>query len=247
MRDRAGYSLTIAPGAVFPDRGFLTSARTNEVFDALLDEQRMRARWDGIGAAERRLHLTILAWFADHGAAPSMQDLADQSHLPIKEISRGLDALRDRDLVALVGEHIDVAYPFTTRATAHSVEANGVVNKAVCAIDALGVGAMLGTRTRIQSSCHHCHRAITVFVSDHGEIKDHVPTSTTVWASVTSIDSCAADTQCSEMIFFCSVDHLDLWLASRSIPVGYRLTLAEAAGIGAAIFKPFFRRMEKRA
>ncbi|MDH3668666.1 MAG: alkylmercury lyase family protein [Paracoccaceae bacterium] len=243
-RDSAPYSFEITSGGTFPDSTFLRSDQTRHAFVALLREDRMRARWEGISTRERQLHLAILEWFAGRGSAPSTEDLVGKLSVSADRVWRHLDSLNARDLIVLRDRAIDVAYPFTTRKTPHVVEANGVKNRAMCAIDALGIAAMLGTRTRIRSKCHLCCEEIDLSVAAEPEpVVDTQPDSALVWAGVQSIDGCAADTQCSQMVFFCMSDHLDRWVAEVSAQTaGFELTPLEAANVGSAIFKPFLPR-----
>jgi hypothetical protein len=55
----------------------------------------------------------------------------------------------------------------------------------MCAIDALGVGAMYGTNTLIESRCRLCRVAIGITTVDHGRRLDTVlPGETMVFAGI---------------------------------------------------------------
>jgi hypothetical protein len=84
----------------------------------------------------------IVAMLPDRGAAAVRADLAD---------------LHDRDLLLLAGGAVQLAYPFSGLPTAFEVGlGDGRRRYAVCAIDALGIAAMLDARVTIRSRCHHC-------------------------------------------------------------------------------------------
>jgi hypothetical protein len=65
--------------------------------------------------------------------------------------ARELDAA---DLIALEGDRVTLAYPFTARPNDFAVVLPGAgLRYACCAIDALGVAPMLGTPARVRSRC----------------------------------------------------------------------------------------------
>lgn len=235
------YAIEIAPGVTFPDRTFLSTTRARDAFAALLTEVRMRARWEGISPGERNVHLAILRWFADHGSAPSPEDVTGRLSGSSDQIGKHLVSLKARDLIVQRDGMIEVAYPFTSWRTPHLVEAKSVINRAVCAIDALGVAAMLGTRTQVRSKCHLCHVDITLSITmEPDPVVDARPKSVTIWAGVQSIESSAVETQCTQIVFFCARGHLVHWIKDTTDPTpGFDLTPLDATRIGSAIFKPF--------
>lgn len=61
------------------------------------------------------------------------------------------------DLIALDGDRVELAYPFTARPNDFAVVLpGGRLRYACCAIDALGVAPMIAMPVRLQS---HCHRS----------------------------------------------------------------------------------------
>lgn len=157
-----------------------------------------------------------------------------------------LDELGTRDLVVLDGRRIIGAYPFTDAETGHRVTWDGHAANAMCAVDALGIGAMLGHETAIASRCRHCGAPIRIATRDDGRrLALAEPEAAVVWLSARYEGCCAATSLCRETAFFCSDAHLE---ASRSqsqsdVP-GFRLTLDEALQVGRAIFGPSLAGLE---
>jgi len=239
----AAMEIPLPSGAVFPDWSMVTSERVRRSLNDTLGKLRMTTKWVGIGDEEETLRRTILRLYANGGRAPSSQALADETGFSPSEIFSLLRSLEKRDLIVL-GETdgaIEGAYPFTDRKSGHRVHVNNVVLNAMCAIDALGVGAMLGVNTVIESNCRQCGRELNIQTKDRGRaIHMALPDGVIVWAGFQDIDGCAADTQCTLMAFFCSDDHLDLWRQGNAAGArGHRLSAAEGLEAGAAIFVPF--------
>ena len=114
------------------------------------------------------------------------------------------------------------------------------VLNAMCAIDALGAGAMLGRDAAITSACRSCGAALRVQTRDRGRsLADHAPSSAVVWVGIQYANRCAADSLCRVMAFFCSDAHLDSWRAEQDAePNGFRLAMDEGLQMGKAIFMP---------
>jgi hypothetical protein len=157
------------------------------------------------------------------------------------EVMSALRMLEERDLVgtnATCGA-IVYAYPFAERNTGHRVELRGRVLNALCAIDALGVGAMCRCDVTIASACRHCETSIHLVTAESGrDLYSASPDNAVVWYDV-SYEKSAAASCCPAIAFFCSDDHLQQWLTAQ-MPrrFGSRLTLDEALQIGRAIFQP---------
>ena len=141
----------------------------------------------------------------------------------------------DRDGTNLTG-----AYPFTDRATEHRIQLGQTVLHAMCAIDALGAGAMLGTDLVIESACRFCGAAICIETRNDGAaLETCSPTGAIVWSGIQYSNGCAADSLCTVMAFLCSDEHLESWRDARDAkPKGYRLSIDEGLQMGKAIFMP---------
>lgn len=87
-----------------------------------------------------------------------------------ESVREALAKLDDGDLVRIAASRIDLAYPFSAAPTPFVVDVGqGRGERYVCcAIDALGIGPMLGRRVRIRSWCHHCRVPIELSVDPSG-------------------------------------------------------------------------------
>jgi len=157
------------------------------------------------------------------------------------ELRTLLARLQARDAVVLspASGEIVGAYPFTDRVTEHQVTLGAVTLRAMCAIDALGIGSMYDEDIEIRSRCRHCAAPIEITTTDRGRaIALCRPTTAVVWSSAGYEHSCAANSLCTEIAFFCSDAHLQQWRANRPHDsLGFRLSMDEALEAGRAIFE----------
>ena len=112
------------------------------------------ARQRKLPPALRQLHQHILRHFAQHATAPEPQRLREWAHQLDIELDAGLDQLVAVDLVEAdpATERLLGAYPFSAIPRGHKVElAGGPTVEAYCAIDALGIPAMLNRDVVISS------------------------------------------------------------------------------------------------
>jgi len=81
--------------------------------------------------------------------------------------------LDERDLVYVSDGRVVLAYPFSGTPTAFvTVLADGRERWACCAIDALGVSAMLKQPVTVRARCHHCDERIELAVTPEGPAAD---------------------------------------------------------------------------
>lgn len=230
-------------GAVFSDWSVVTSDNARASLHDTLGVLRMTKQWVGITDAEDVLRRSILNHYAKIGRAPARSELASIDQSSVSEIDGLLAQLEERDLIVLnpTDGAIQGAYPFTDRKTEHRIRSCDIVTNAMCAIDALGAGAMLDRDTVIESKCRHCECGISIKTKDRSRsIRSVTPASVVVWSGIHEIDGCAADTQCQVMAFFCSDDYLETWKnGQEKPPLGHRLSLSEGLQAGMAIFRPF--------
>ncbi len=236
----------MGPGAGRPwfDLSVVSDPLVVEALDALLTEWRMRKRWHDLPAAHRRLHRAILRGYLGAGVPPSLADMTgDFGDL----VELALEDLAKRDLILLDSGKVAGAYPFTSRTARHSVEIAGREIAAMCAIDALGAAAMARQDARVRGCCAHCDAPIEIDVAEAGLAIARVqPAKALIWAGVTPVLGCAADTQCQSMLLFCERAHLDAWRADNAPRgEGFCLTPAQALQLGAAIFRPFLAPAEE--
>lgn len=233
----------IRPGVFRPDWSAVTTSAAREalggcgsVLAGLLD------RWSrGSDADEDRVWQALLRLYADGGRAPRLDEIAAATALSDEQARNLLRALARRDLLGLEAgtDAIRYAYPFTETATGHRVSLNGRSLHALCAVDALGIGAMYRTDATVTSCCSFCGAPIAVATTAQGQtLQAAAPAGAVVWLDFAYQGSAAAS--CCAMIgFFCSDEHLRQWLdAQAERRAGMRLAMDEALEVGRALFQP---------
>lgn len=84
-----------------------------------------------------------------------------------------VDELDARDLVYVSGGQVVLAYPWSGTPTAFVVALPGGRERwACCAIDALGIPAMLGQAVTVRAGCHHCDERLELIVTPSGPATD---------------------------------------------------------------------------
>jgi len=228
------------------DLSVISDPQVNEVLNGLLEKGRMKKRWGDLAPAHRRLHQDILRGYLRSGHAPSRAQLQARLSGPVDP---ALEDLVQRDLILLDAGAVTGAYPFTSRASRHKVSINGQDINAMCAIDALGAGAMAGRDARVRSQCAQCDTPIKIGITENGlAIRCVQPAHALVWAGVKPVSGCAADTQCRSLLLFCNRAHLEAWRTAKAPDgQGWCLTPAQALQVGAAIFRPFLTPKDRPA
>jgi hypothetical protein len=224
---------------VVPDWSVVTAVAARQAVEGMLAAGHYDSRFGGIDLDTARVLAHILRLYARFGRAPVLHEVAAETALSKPSVMDRLTHLRTRDLVlldpstgAIVG-----AYPFTETATGHSVtfEGTGHTLATMCAIDALGAGAMCRDDVVISSVCPACGHDVAASTEDHGMTLGRVaPADAVVWVGLRQSCGCAADTLCTELLFFCSDDHLERWRTDHGD--GHRLTPEEAFQVGKALF-----------
>jgi hypothetical protein len=109
----------------------------------------------------------------------------------------------------------------------------------MCAVDALGIGAMIDRDIAISSRCRQCGAPIRIATRDRGRALAHIePTKVVMWQSVRYDGACAANSLCTTTAFFCSDDHLSAWRREYPAEPGFRLSIEEGLQAGRALFGP---------
>jgi len=239
-----GFALR--PGVTVPDWSVVASPLIREALQTLLRSQHVLHRWSGYADEADRVRSAVLRLYAENGRAPALEVVAERSGMSRAVVQSLLDELGARDLVVLDGRRIIGAYPFADADTGHRVTWDGHTANAMCAVDALGLGAMLERETAITSHCRHCGAPIRIETRDDGRrLALAEPEAAVVWLSARYEGCCAATSLCRETAFFCSDAHLETWQSHRQSDVpGWRLTLDEALQVGRAIFGPSLARLE---
>jgi len=182
----------------------------------------------------RRRVLSILAL----GVTPTVSILAERCEIApdhIREILGRLAAI-DLLLVDATAEIVLAAYPFSATPTPHRVRLVGREVFALCAVDALGIPAMLQEEVRISSHCGHCGALVEIQARPEC-VTRYVPTETLVWFPTSENQCCpVAESRCPSIGFFCSSDHLEAWRQIKGQPPGVVFSLPEAFEAGKEIF-----------
>jgi len=77
------------------------------------------------------------------------------------QVERELTALDAEDVLHVADGRVDTAYPFTARPSPFVVRMDdGRERHVCCAIDALGMAAMLGRPVELRAPCHHCGHSL---------------------------------------------------------------------------------------
>ena len=242
MPPSARLKVPLRPGVSFPDWSVVDSRTVCEALDAIIAALGAEKRWSDLEDAEDRVRRSILDYYAEAGHSPSPSQLVNITGFGPDELGGVLEKLRARDMVVLDqgGETIAGAYPFTQRDTGHRVGLGDRVLNAMCAIDALGVGAMYGKDVTIDSTCAACGEAIHIQTRDGGAaLAAFSPSSALVWSGIQYFNGCAADSLCTVMAFFCCDEHLESWRNANHPDVkGFKLSMDEGLQVGKAIFGP---------
>lgn len=236
----------IRPGVLRPDWSAVTSPAARGALSG-----RMAAR---AGLADRWCHplsseddavwRALLRLYSDLGRAPRIGEIAERTAIPIERVGVALRRLEEFDLVGLEpgAGQLCYAYPFTETASGHRVELAGHVLNAVCAIDALGVGAMYRMDVSVDSRCRQCGEAISIDTAVAGRaLRSLAPARAVVWYDFAYQGSASASC-CPSIAFFCCDEHLRRWLDAQAPGrEGARLNIDEALQLGRAIFGPVLR------
>ena len=239
--------ITIRPGVTFPDWSAVSSEHVRQALGDILRVFGGAETWNGYGGQEDRVRRAILDLFAELGRPPSSAEVAKASAIPADDVPGLLASLRARDLVVLGDDGaVTGAYPLTARRTEHKVKIGGHIVNAMCAIDALGAGAMYGRDVAIDSECRNCGGEIHVETRDQGgSLGNHSPSDTLVWSGIQYGEGCAETSLCTVIAFFCSDRCLEAWRDEAHPDItGYRLSLDEGFEAGKAIFGPMLRAAE---
>jgi hypothetical protein len=188
----------------------------------------------------RQVHLAVMAAFAGTGRAPARGELERTARAHGADPAAVLAELAARDVIAFgaAGE-IRAAYPFSPVPTAIQVRwSGGPLAYAMCAIDALGISAMLGRPVTITAAEPGTGRVITVH-ADRDEARWD-PRRAVVLAGATSDHGCpSVDRTCGYINFFTSAPAARAWAGRHPAITGTVLNQAQALRQGVAEFGAF--------
>jgi mercuric reductase len=218
----------------------VTSPAVRDALLAMVGSDHVLNRWSGYDPATDRVRIALLQLYVEGGRAPAADALAERAGVSGAAIQALLENLRHRDLIVRDGERIVGAYPFTDRDAGHRVTLHGRVLNAMCAVDALGIGAMTGHDITIASRCRHCGIPIRIATRDQGRALARIePRTSVMWQSVRYEGACAANSLCATTAFFCSDNHLSAWRHEQAADeAGFRLSIEEGLEVGRALFGP---------
>ena len=237
MTELASMRMTPA----IPDWSVVTAPAARRAIEGILAAGHYDSRFGGLEGDTANLLAQVLRLYAHLGRAPTVQEIAAQARLAEPDVRRHLLGLRERDLILLDPSRWAIlgAYPFTEADTGHSVtfDKSGKTLATMCAIDALGAGAMCRDDVTIRSACRSCGSPVIARTGDQGMVlKAVTPAESVVWVGLKQSRGCAADSLCTALLFFCSDKHLERSRASGGAGDGYRLSVEEAFQVGKALF-----------
>jgi Alkylmercury lyase len=205
----------------------------------------------------RAVQQQVLRSFAATGHAPSAADLAETAARCGTTADAVLAALHAGDYLQLGPDgQIRAAYPFSGVPTPHLVDIDaGPQVYAMCAIDALGMAAMLGTGVTITSADPGTGQKITVTVRADGRTAEWQPVTAVVFngrlisgeargpgpsgearGPGPSAVRASADACCGHMNFFGTRASAAAWDAEHPEITGQILGQAAALRLGVDIF-----------
>jgi hypothetical protein len=188
-----------------------------------------------LSAGERALYRWLIERFA-LGAPPTAAQLAEQAQTLALDLDAFLAALAREDLAHTDDQGaVTVAYPFSARPRGHEVAVDGRVVQAMCAIDALGIAAMLDQPVEVHSHDPVSGAEIRVRVSPDGVI-DSRPEAAVVLAGSSACEGPSYCGCCDVLNFFESAENVQRYLDENTSVTGMPISLGEAAAAGRAIF-----------
>lgn len=181
----------------------------------------------------RRLHRHLITAVIETGSVPATTELATRLQTSETAIGDQLATLAAADYLALdeSGE-VTCLYPFSATETSHAVVIEGQPRFAMCAIDALGIPAMLGQELDVTGACAICHAPIALRIRP-GAIVTATPPDAMVVARRDEAEPAFAAC-CPFTVFVCREEHAEQFM--RRISGTHALPLPEALRHAESIF-----------
>jgi Alkylmercury lyase len=200
----------------------------------------------GLRAAQQQ----VLRSFAATGHPPAASGLAELAARYGTTAGAVLAELHAADFLQLgPGGDIHAAYPFSAVPTSHVVRIDGGPRvHAMCAIDALGIAAMLGAAVRIISADPCTSEPVTIIVQVDGKTATWQPPAAVVFTgqrtsygshgarSSTPAIAPAAEVCCRYMNFFATPASAAAWASLHPEVTGQVRDQTTALRLGVAIF-----------
>ncbi|MGR8010370.1 alkylmercury lyase family protein [Streptomyces hypolithicus] len=187
----------------------------------------------------REVYRHILRHFAATGAAPSAAELAAVAAPFGLDPAEALARLAETDLIAVDGGDLVAAYPFSPTPTDHVVRLGDVTVYAMCAIDALGMAAMLDADTSIASIDPHTGRPVYAAVNETEAL--FTPADAVVVYAASDAPGRSIDTCCTTINFFTSPDSARAWITAHPTLTATILDQKAATTLARDIFGPLLR------
>ncbi|WP_267037084.1 alkylmercury lyase family protein [Streptomyces sp. NBC_00091] len=186
----------------------------------------------------RAVHQQVLRHFAATGTAPGARTLQPVAAEAGRNATAVLTELAAEDFLTLdEAGNIRAAYPFSAAPTRHRVRLEGGTEVwSMCAIDALGVPAMLEQDAVISSTDPVTGDPITVTFTD-GTVRWE-PASTVVFVGQRPGGGPAASACCDALNFFTNTDNARTWTGRHPDVPGRVVHQPEAEHIGRQTFGP---------
>jgi len=177
----------------------------------------------------RHLHRTLLNILLATGDLPLQSALAADLGISQAALDARLQTLVKGDYLAFDGAgHPTCLYPYSVDPTRHAITIDGKRRFAMCALDALGMAAMLDRALDIESACPICGTPIRLTVRP-GVVTRVEPTATMVVARRHG-NAPAHEACCDFTNFTCSAAHAAALVANTPNATAVDLETAFAAG-----------------
>ena len=210
----------------------------NRLIKALEDTVKGRISRAGLTPQENEIRKFILKNFAKHGSPPTERQIMDGLRIKsLADVERTTEKLYHADILAKQDGRIVSSYPFSAAETRHRVRfKDGHEVFALCAVDALGIHAMLGEDITIMSRCVECDSNIQIVIED-GKIVSSTPDGIVTYVNGGDMCGRVSDTCCPHINFFCSDDDLCMWMwTNPEFENGETCSLDDALEYGKKIF-----------
>ncbi len=194
----------------------------------------LRVRLRSLPAGVQALHQRVLLHLAENGHGPSQEQIADWATEVDVEARSAVAQLAGAELLFTDPDgHVIGGVPFAGKVTAHQVRiGDGPVVFANCAIDALGISAMLGADTDLTSV--DPHTGDTVTARSRNEQWSWQPPASVVFLGSAGPGR-VTDTCCPVINFFAAADNALTYQRDHHLQ-GTVLTFGEAVLAGQAAF-----------
>jgi Alkylmercury lyase len=190
----------------------------------------------GLAVGPRAVYRAVLRGFAATGCPPGPAELDDTAARHGITAGQALATLAAADVLGLDGDGlIRMAYPFSAVPTPHLVAiTGGPAVHAMCAIDALGIPAMLRIGALITSADPLTGEPVTVTFAGAKARWD--PPAAVVFDGCTGCDGPAEQVACGYLNFFASPASARRWASEHPEVTGRVLGQAQAVALGAQTF-----------